>query len=49
MDGLFTDPNCTQSLPWATWLSGLGALTLGAGAAEPGLPEAGLAIKRIEV
>ncbi|CAE7507777.1 F8H [Symbiodinium necroappetens] len=40
MEGLFTDPNCTQSLPWATWLSGLDELTLGAAAAEPGLPEA---------
>ena len=45
MEGLFTDPNCTQSLPWATWLSGLDELTLGAAAAEPGLPEAG----RVEV
>ena len=40
MDGLFTDPNCTQSSAWATWLAGLGTLTLGAGAAEPGFPEA---------
>ena len=41
MEGLFTDPNCTQNLAWATWLAGLDALTLGAAAAEPGLPEAG--------
>eukprot|EP00439_Symbiodinium_sp_Y106_P036925 s3086_g4.t1 len=40
MEGLFTDPNCTQNLAWATWLAGLDALTLGAAAAEPGLPEA---------
>ncbi|CAE7556125.1 F8H [Symbiodinium natans] len=34
MDGLFTDPNCTQSSAWATWLAGLGTLTLGAGAQQ---------------
>ena len=37
MDALFTDPNCTLSVPWSTWLSrleGLGGLALGPFGAE---------------
>lgn len=37
MDALFTDPNCTLSVPWSTWLSrleGLGGLDLGPFGAE---------------
>ncbi|CAJ1433023.1 unnamed protein product [Effrenium voratum] len=42
MDGLFTDPNCSLSPPWAAWLAHLAgaSLRLDGLAAEPGLPEA---------
>lgn len=36
MDGLFTDPNCSSSVAWSSWLGvlGSGGLDLGAFGAE---------------